>query len=254
MFPGAPGNPQVLSNLATVEERLAPVQINRYDKRRVVKLFANLAGGFPLGTAVQMLTDAQDSKLELPPGYGFKFRGRYEVMNEGNQDFKEVLILGLFLTYLVLAAIMESFLRPILIFATIPTALIGVLLGLFVAGESLSIYVTLGCVMLMGIVVNNAILIMSRMNQYVVQGVPKYEAMDKAAANQLRPIIMITLAAILGMLPFALGRGLGSETWNGIGVASVGGIAVSALLTVFIVPVLYNLFIRRKPSTDDKVT
>ncbi|MBU1276126.1 MAG: efflux RND transporter permease subunit [Proteobacteria bacterium] len=254
LFPGVPGNPQVLSNLAEVEERLAPVQINRYDKRRVVKLFANLAIGFPLGTAVQMLSDAQNSNIVFPPGYGFQFRGQYEVMSEGNEDFKEVGILALFLTYLVLAAILESFVRPIIIFVTIPTAFIGVVLGLFVAGESLSIFVTLGCVMLMGIVVNNAILIMSRLNQYVAQGVPKSEAMDKAAANQLRPIIMITLAAILGMMPFALSRGLGSETWNGIGMASVGGIAVSAVLTIFVLPLLYRLFVRRNPSADDKAS
>jgi len=102
--------------------------------------------------------------------------------------------------------------------------------------------------MLIGIVVNNAILIMGQMKIYLSEGLPRHDAMICAATDELRPIIMITLAAVLGMLPIAMGQGLGSELRSGIGIASVGGIMVSGLLTLFLLPVFYNLFTKNKPT------
>ena len=252
LFPGTPGRPLLLSNLAEIQEGLAPIQITRKDKRRVAKLFANLGTDVPLGTAVDSLAELVRSDVDFPPGYGIYFTGQYEVMKEANDDFKEVGLLALFLTYLVLAAILESFWRPIIILVTIPLAVIGVMWALFIGHESLSILVMLGGVMLMGIVVNKAILVMSKLKQYLAEGMPKGEAMNRAAANQLRPIMMITLAAVLGMLPFALATGLGSEAWNGIGLASAGGILVSAILTLLVMPVLYQLFLRRPKNNGSR--
>ncbi|NIA14699.1 MAG: MMPL family transporter [Nitrospiraceae bacterium] len=248
LFPGAPGHPMLLESLASVEETVTPVQITRRDKQRVSNVLAQLLGTMALGTAVGNLTAALDEQMDLPPGYSYEFSGQYEIMQEASVEMAEAALLAILLTYLVLAAILESFLRPFIILATIPLGLIGVLWALYLTGNSISMFVMLGSVMLIGIVVNNAILIMDQVNRYVAKGMTKHEAMARAAGEKLRPILMITMAAVLGMMPLAVGRGLGSEMRNGIGVASVGGIAVSALLTLIVLPVLYELFTRETPK------
>ena len=250
LFPGTPGHPMVLESLASIEESVTPVQIARRDKERVSEMLSQLHSTMPLGSAVKNLSAAVDAKMELPPGYAYKFTGQYEMMQEASTEMAEAALLALLLTYLVLAAILESFLRPFIILATIPLGLIGVVWALYVTGNSISMFVLLGSVMLIGIVVNNAILIMDQVNHYVAQGIPKHEAMARAAGEKLRPVLMITMAAVLGMMPLAIGRGLGHEMRNGIGVASVGGIAVSAVLTLIVLPVLYELLTREVPKND----
>jgi len=244
LFPGAPGHPLVLSNLADTEETLAPVQITRSDKRRISKVFAQLHEGKPLGAAVNELSRAIDEQGQLPPGYSYRFSGLYEVMQEGVNEFLEAGILAVLLTYLLLAAILESFRQPFVILVTVPLGLVGMVWSLYITGRSISMFVLLGGVMLIGIVVNNAILIMDQLNQLVAAGVPRHEAMARAAGTELRPVLMITLAAVLGMLPMALSGSLGSEMRNGIGIASIGGLTVSALLSLIVMPVLYDLFTR----------
>lgn len=253
-FPGAPGNPVILSNYAEIEEGVAPVQITRTDKRRVAKIFANLKGAAPLGTAVDNLSHAIDTRAELPPGYSYRFAGEYEIMDEGAEAFGQAGIMAVLLTYLVLAAILESFLQPFIIMVTLPLGLIGVLWSLYVADESISMFIMLGTVMLVGIVVNNAILIMAEVNQSRERGDSRRHAMVHAAADQLRPILMITLAAVLGMAPLAFGRGLGSELRSGIGLSSMGGIFVAAILTLIVLPVLYDLFTKREPKKQNPKT
>ena len=248
LFPGAPGHPLTLANLARLEESLIPVQITRNDKRRVSKVFAQLLSGTPLGTAVDQLSRKIDEKADLPAGYTYRHVGLYEVMQEGVDEFLEASILAVLLTYLLLAAILESFVKPIIILVTVPFGLIGLLWALYLTGESISMFVLLGGVMLIGIVVNNAILIMDEARRYRRQGISAHEAMARAAGEKLRPILMITLAAMLGMLPLAIGRGLGSELRNAIGIASIGGIAVSAVLTLVILPILYEMVTREIPK------
>lgn len=245
LFPGMPGNPVNLTAIANVENTLAPVQVTRSDKRRVSKVFGNLVGSTPLGTAVQNLDALVKSENLLPSGYAIRYAGMYEVMQEGNEQFLEAGIIAILLTYLTLAALLESFTQPFIILVTLPLALVGIIYALFITGESLSMFALLGSVMLIGVVVNNAILIMDRVNQHRAEGAPPRKAMELAAKDELRPIVMITLAAVLGMWPLATGTGLGSENRVGIGVASIGGLAISAVLTLLIVPVLYELFTRK---------
>ncbi len=251
LFPGAPGRPLLLSNVASIENRIAPVQITRNDKQRVARVYANLEQSLPLGTAVQKLSKEVDEKAGLPSGYSYRFVGDYEMMSDAAADFAEAGLIAIVLTYLVLAAILESFTQPFLILVTLPLGMIGVFYSLYITGESISMFVLLGCVMLIGIVVNNAILIIDEVNQQVRSGVNPRNAMIHAAADQFRPVVMITLAAVLGMLPLATSNGLGSEMQTGIGIASVGGIAVSALLTLLVIPVLYGVF-TRDPDKDKK--
>jgi HAE1 family hydrophobic/amphiphilic exporter-1 len=249
MFPGTPGKPLLLSNLAQVEQRIAPIQITRKDKMRVSKVLANLASTLPLGTAVNLLSNEIDTKGHYPPGYGYRFTGQYERMAEAGAAFGEAGLIAVMLVILTLAAILESFRQPWLILVTLPLALIGVLWALALTGESLSIFVMMGIVMMIGIVVNNAILIMDQFNVHVAEGIPRHKAMISAACERFRPIVMITLAAVLGMLPLALGRGIGAEMRNSVGIASVGGILISGVLMLVVMPILYDLFTRRSKKS-----
>lgn len=244
MFPGRPGYPLVLENLGEVEQVEAPIQITRKDKRRVTKLFANLSHGIPLGRAVNEIGDVFENERLLPAGYDPAFTGKYETMAEAQAEFGEAGLIAVVLVTLTLAAILESFKQPVLILVTIPLSLVGVFWGLYLAGMSLEIFVLLGLVMMAGIVVNNAILIMDQFNVHVKEGMSRHMAMVSAACDRLRPIVMITLAAVLGMLPLALGRGIGAEMRNAVGVALAGGILVSGVLTMIAMPILYDLFTR----------
>jgi len=242
MFPAAPGQPVLLTNLAQIEERVVPIQITRKDKRRVSKVFANLAPGLPLGTGVDQISNGIDEGGSFPPGYDYQFAGSYEHMDEMQAEFSGAMLTAVVLVILTLAAILESFKQPWLILVTLPLALIGTLWALAIAGQSLDMFVILGIVMMVGIVVNNAILIMDQFNVHVSEGIPRHKAMITASCERFRPIIMITMAAVLGMLPLALGRGIGADMRNGVGIASVGGILVSGLLTLIVMPILYDLF------------
>jgi HAE1 family hydrophobic/amphiphilic exporter-1 len=242
-FPGRPGQPILLTSLAHITEDTVPVQIFRKDKQRVQKLTAQLAEGVALGNAARQIADAVGASGGFPSGYTFKFVGIFEVMQEGLGGLIEAGILSVLLVYLCMAAILESFRQPFLVLATVPLALIGTFWALGFAGESLSVFAVMGIVIMIGIVVNNAILIVDRLN-IIRQSTETTcrDAMIQAACDRFRAQLMITLAAVMGMLPMALSRGLGAELRNGVGIASAGGILVSALLTLFVVPCLYLLF------------
>ncbi len=245
LFPGAPGHALLLTNLAEVEERLIPIQITRKDKRRISKLLTNIKSGKPLGTAVDEIGLALDKQGDLPPGYEYFFAGSTERMKEAQSEFKEASMIAIILVILTLAGILESFRQPWLILITIPLALMGVFWALSMTGKSLSMFVIMGIVMMTGIVVNNAILIMDQFNTHIKEGLPRHKAMVAAATERFRPIVMITVAAILGMMPLAVGQGIGAEMRNGVGIASIGGIAISGVLTLVVLPIVYDLFTRR---------
>jgi HAE1 family hydrophobic/amphiphilic exporter-1 len=242
LFPGTPGHPLVLTSLATVDSGLSPIQITRRDKVRMAKLTAGIDGA--LGTAVSALNQRIDEAGIMPPGYQYSYMGQFELMEEAGIAMAEAAIIAILLVYLVLAAILESFTQPFIILVTLPLGLVGMLWALGAAGVSISMFVLLGAVMLIGIVVNNAILIMEQVQWHRARGQAPREAMVLAVTSRLRPIVMITLAAILGMLPLALSGGIGSEMRAPIGLASVGGIAVSALLTLLVLPMVFFLLSR----------
>ncbi len=248
LLPGKPGQPMLLDAVAEVREGLAPLQINRVDKRRISRVYANPAPGAALGGVTFNLKEAIRSQVELPPGYHTRPAGMVEILEESNREMGQAMLIALVLTVLLLAAVMESLRRPILVLVTIPLAFIGVLAALLITGEMMSIFVMLGSVMLVGIVVNNAILVMDEVGTRTAAGAGPHEAMVEASRHQLRPILMITLAAVLGMLPLALGQGLGAEPRVGIGWASIGGILVSGALTLFVLPAMYMLFTRSTPG------
>lgn len=236
--PVAEGNVVPLSALATVERTDQPIQVARSDKRRVVRLFADLAPGAGLGTAAKQLR----RRIEplMPAGYRVQFTGMWEKMAEAFEEFRGVTLLAIVLTFLLLAAILESWVQPLLILSTVPLAYSGLLMGLWIARQPLSILGLLGGVMLIGVVVNNAILILDEMNALRRTGaLSGPEAMLKAAEDKFRPVVMTTLAAALGMLPMAVGRGVGSELRASIGIGSFAGLMVSSVLSLYLVPLLY---------------
>lgn len=248
LFPGAPGMPVTLEGLGRIEERETPVQIPRTDKQRVARVYVYLARDLPMGTAAAELLSRFEECAPLPPGYSTRFPGNYEIMAEAMAALAEAGIIATVLVALALAAILESFRQPALILVTLPLALIGVVYGLYLGGYSMGVFVMMSVVMLIGIVVNNAILIMDQFNVLVARGERRHRAMAAAASDRFRAIAMITLAAVLGMLPLALGRGIGAEMRNDVGLASAGGIMVSGILTLLVIPVLYNLMTRRGPA------
>jgi len=244
-IPGEPGKSMILRGVSTLEEDLAPVQITRVDKQRITKVLANLAPDLPLGTAAGEIRRLIEEEGDFPPGYGYRFAGIFEVMEEAQEALAEAGVIALVLVILTLAAILESWLQPALILVTIPLSLLGTVWALVLTGGSLGIFEIMGVVMMIGIVVNNAILIVDQANQHRAEGIPRHKAMISATCEQFRPIVMITLAAILGMMPLALGRGIGAELRNGVGIVSVGGILVSGALTLLLLPILYDLCTRK---------
>jgi hydrophobic/amphiphilic exporter-1 (mainly G- bacteria), HAE1 family len=240
LLPSRPGESLSLGSVANVDETIMPIQILRRDKRRVCKISGN--SRIAVGTASAKL--AAKTKGILPPGYDAKFAGEVERMQETQAAMGEAALTAIVLVILTLAAVMESWRQPLLILLALPLALIGYMWALYTFGETFSLFVIMSAVMLIGIVVNNAILIMDQFNVHVAEGVPRHEAMAEAAIERFRPIVMITCAAVLGMLPMALGQGIGSELRTGVGIASAGGILASGVLTMIVIPVLYNLFTR----------
>ncbi|MCX7827742.1 MAG: efflux RND transporter permease subunit [Thermanaerothrix sp.] len=230
-----------LGAVAQVSERMSPIKVYRADKMRTAKFFSDLSPGYPLGTAVKNLSQAIEDQGLLPPGYKIAFRGDYERMSDANDAFAEAGALSVILTFLALAAILESFKWPVLILTTVPLGLTGVLWALWATGTPMNIFVLLGVVMLIGIVVNNAILVVDEFRSLRSRSGSKdnVKTMLLALKTSFRPVVMVTLAAVLGMLPLAVSRGMGSEFTNGIGIASAGGVAMSGALALFVVPLIY---------------
>lgn len=245
-LPGAKGRALALPAITGISETTAPVQITREDKQRASKFLSQLAPDVALGKALERLSRIARNKVGMPPGYSFRFAGQGEMLGEAVAEFGEAALTGIVLVFLLLSALLESFKQSPLVMVTLPLGLIGMLWALALAGASLDIFAMMGAIMLIGIVVNNAILIMDQFNVHIAEGVPPHKAMITAATERFRPIAMITIAAVLGMLPLALAKGIGGEMRNNVGIACVGGILVSGIFTLFVIPVLYDVFTRRK--------
>ena len=238
---GKDGSPLGTEVLAEITEDTRPVVINRYDKVRTMWLYANTAPGLALGSVSQTIGDLAESAL--PPGYGVRMSGNVELMNETAREFVQVIALATVLTYLLIAAIMESWTRPFLIMFTVPLGFLGMYLTLWLTGMSMSMMGLLGGVMMIGIVVNNAILIMDECASLVRSGVTTHRAMLQATQSKFRPIVMTSIASVAGMLPMALGTGLGSELRASCGMGVVGGLTIASLLTLYVIPALYFIFV-----------
>jgi len=231
-----------LQNVSTLKTETGPVQIDRYNRSRQITVLANLQRDKKvLGEAVNELT-AVVSGMTLPPGYTFGFAGMADTMAEGFASLLLALFLSVAFIYMVLAAQFESFIHPFTIMLSIPLSITGAIASLLLADMTVSIYTMIGIIMLMGLVTKNGILLVDFINTLRRRdGMERNQAVIHAGPVRLRPIIMTSLAIIFGMLPIALGQGEGSESRAPMAVAVIGGLAVSTLLTLVVVPVVYTL-------------
>lgn len=235
-LPGEPGRPVPLSAFTEEVRTGQKVMIFRHDKERSVMIGGNERAGYAAGTVgAQIEALAKENGL-VGGGYSLSAAGTTELIGESVADFAEAIVLAIVLTLLTLAAILESWRKPFLVLATIPMALIGVLWALRLGGLNVSIFVLLGAVMLIGVVVNPAVLIVDKASQLEKAGRRPADAVCHAVAATFRAVVMVIVASGLGMLPIALSTGIGAINRIGIGAASVGGILVAGALTLLVLP------------------
>ncbi|MGB5332469.1 MAG: efflux RND transporter permease subunit [Woeseiaceae bacterium] len=241
--------PVTLDAVATVSVSQGPAEIRRVAQQRVAIITANLAYG-DLGAATLEAGDIV-GRLALPPGTTALVSGQSEEMQESFESMKFALALAIFLVYLVMASQFESLIHPFVILFTIPLALVGAVIALFITGTTVNIVAFIGVIMLAGIVVNNAIVLVDLINQLRAQGKDRYDAIVEAGAARLRPILMTSLTTALGLLPMALGFGEGSEVRTPMAITVIGGLVVSTGLTLIVIPVVYSLLDRKRwPATE----
>ncbi len=255
-----------LSNIIKIQEAGGPSVINRVDRQRAITIFANLEGK-TLGQAKEELDTISSAILPpgysgkykgmadvmgesfyylmfaiLPPGYSGKYKGMADVMGESFYYLMFAILLGAILAYMILAAQFESFIHPITVLLSMPLSFIGAFSALFLTGKTLNLFSFIGLILLMGLVKKNAILLIDYTNTLRSRGMKRQEAILTAGPIRLRPILMTTFAIVFGMLPIALGIGEGAETRSPMAISTIGGLLSSLLLTLVVVPVVYDVF------------
>ena len=244
--PGGPV-PIPLAVVADLTINEGPSEIRRVDQQRTALITANLRDA-DLATVSRDIVTALDG-LEFPAGFTYVVAGQNKEMQTSLNSLLLAFALALFLVYIVMASQFESLLQPLLIMATVPLALVGVILVLWLGGIPVSIMVFLGLIILAGIVVNNAIVLIDYINTLRDRGLPLEEAISEAGRARLRPILMTTLTTVLGLVPMALGLGEGAEIRAPMAITVVVGLSASTLLTLVVIPTLYYLFPGKRGPT-----
>ncbi|QLH54189.1 MAG: Efflux RND transporter permease subunit [Candidatus Kapaibacterium sp.] len=240
-----------LNQVANIEYTTSVSRILHRDKFKAIQFIGSNAPGIPLGNVTNEI-EKRMSEINLPSGYSFKWAGNVKFMKDMFRDMVIAFIIATFLTYMLLAAILESFWQPVYIMITVPLGLIGVFIAMFLFGTTYNISSLMGIIMLIGIVVNNAILILDYSNQLVREkGVDVKDAVLEASVVRLKPQIISSFALILGMLPMALQIGeAGKELRAPLGIVSIAGLLVATLLTIFVIPAFYYIFSKGKIRKD----
>lgn len=228
-----------LRNVASVELGSGAAQIDRFDRSRQVAIEASLEGSMTLGTAMKQVHELPAYK-KLPRGVSEQPSGDAEIQRDVFNGFGGAIGSAVMLIYAVLVLLFEGFLQPMTIMMSLPLALGGALIGLFVTGKSLGMYALIGIVMLMGLVTKNAILLVEYSIMSMKAGIPRWQAIVSAGEARMPPILMTTVAMIAGMFPIALGLGAGSEARAPMAVAVIGGLMTSTVLTLVVVPVVFS--------------
>ena len=253
------GTPIYVSDVARSIQGTGPTQIDRRNRQRQITVSAYLAPGLVIGN-MQQLINPKIQALDLGNA-SYQWQGEANTMAEEGQYMVAALGLAVLLVYMLMAALFNNLLYPFIIMLTIPQALVGGLLGLLIAGVPLSIIAMIGVIMLMGLVTKNAILLVDYTNTLRARGFRREDALTEAGPTRLRPILMTTLAQIFGALPIALALGRGSEFRQPLGIVIIGGLLLSSLLTLLVIPCTYTVFddisgwfarrtYRRRPDMD----
>ncbi len=239
-----------LSSIADIVKSYGPRIIERKDRKRVTTVYANISEK-PLNEVMSEIKYKMNNQIFIPAGISINYAGDFEDMNEAFNQLILALILALVLVYSIMASQFESFIAPLIIALAVPFGLAGSLIALFISKTTLSAYSAIGCVVLVGIVVNNGIVLIDYMNQLMREkNINGDEAALESGNRRLRPILMTTLTTILGILPMALGSQSGNEMYKPLSIALLGGLSISTIFTLIIVPTIYGAIRNKIPLKD----
>lgn len=248
MRPREGGDLIPLAALVDMKEIGANPDLRRIDRLPAVVISASLADGYDLGTALNYLNNlAADT---LPPEARISYKGMSQEFQESTNAIYITFGLAFIIVFLVLAAQFESWIHPLIIMLTVPLAVTGALMALFWSGISLNIYSQIGIVMLLGLMAKNGILIVEFANQLRDQGYEVREAILEGAVLRFRPVLMTTISTVFGAVPLVVATGAGAESRAAIGMVILGGLVFATTLTLFLIPVLYNLLARFAKSSS----
>jgi HAE1 family hydrophobic/amphiphilic exporter-1 len=234
-----------IDSIAMIEERMGPATIDRKNQERVVTVEFD-AIDRPQGDVLNDIRARIAREILLPDGVTIEYSGMIEEQVESERAMKMMIVLGILLVYMVMAGQFESFRHPFIIMFSLPFAFSGVAIALTVTKTPLSMIAYIGCILLIGVVVNNAIVLIDYINILRARGETLRESIVNSGRQRLRPVLITSLTTMLGMLPLALSHGDGSATWRPLGIVVVGGLSVSTIVTLVIVPVLYDLMETRR--------
>ena len=240
-----------LDNIITIIERSSPPQLYHYNRYQSATIQAGLAPGKTIGDGINQMNII--AKQVLDESFTTSLTGASRDFAESSSNILFAFLLAIFLIYLLLAAQFESFMEPFIIILTVPMALAGALFSLWYFNETLNIFSEIGMIMLIGLVTKNGILIIEFANQLRKKGLNVKEALIEASTARLRPILMTSLATVLGALPIAMALGAGSKSRMGMGIVIIGGLLLSMVLTLFVIPAIYSYLVKDKKDENEKV-
>jgi len=249
-----PAVPIRLGSVADIRLERGPSEIRRIQSQRAALVSANLTGRDLSSVSAEIRSRLAEIRRELPANTVVGLAGQREELETSYQSLLFAFALAVFLVYLVMASQFESLIHPFVIIFCVPLAMIGVVISLFVTGTDISVMVFLGVIILAGIVVNNAIILVDFTNQLRAQGFSKRNALIRAGKVRLRPIVMTTLTTVLGLIPMAVGWGEGAEVRAPMAITVMGGLVFSTLLTLVIIPVVYELLDRKAYAVGKETT
>ena len=241
-----------ITDIATLEIKETLSTINRSAQTRYVSVTSGVSEGYNV-TKVSNEVKKALKQVEFPEGYSYSMTGEDETIMEAVKQLGLMLVLAIIFIYMVMVAQFQSLLSPFIIMFTIPLAFTGGFLALFFTGNDVSVISMIGFIMLAGIIVNNGIVMVDYINQLRREGMDKKEAIAKAGATRLRPIMMTALTTIISMLPLGFGIGDGSAMMQPMAIAMIGGLIYGTLLTLLVVPCIYDLFNRNKSMVEEEL-
>ena len=233
-----------LSEIATIGEGASPTAINRENQARTITVTAAIAEGSNIGL-VSREVEKRLAGYEMPEGYTFALEGENEMISSTMGDLVLMIALAVVLIYLIMTAQFQSLLSPFIVLFTIPLAFTGGLLALWITGKELSVIAMLGFLMLAGVVVNNGIVFVDYVNQLRMEGMDRTEALVRTGRDRIRPILMTAMTTVFGLFTMALGLGSGGDMLQPLAIVTIGGLAYATLLTLFVVPAIYDIFLKK---------
>ena len=239
-----------LSKIATFKNADSPNTINRESMTRYVTVQAAIEDGYIVSDVSEQAKKIVDS-YKTPAGYDLELDGENESTTEAMGQVMLMMALGIVLMYLIMVAQFQSLLSPFIILFTIPLAFTGGFLGLWISGSDVSVIAMIGFVMLAGIIVNNGIVLVDYINQLRLEGVEKKEAIARAGVTRLRPILMTAITTVLGLVPMVVGGSMGTDMTRPMAIVTIGGLIYGTILTLFVVPCIYDLVNRKEMKKID---